>query len=354
MNRLTVISFLVLLCCISSCSIFGDRGESEIEEIPAFEWEKIYRFASDTISFIHITPEDELFVGTLKSWYSSSDRGKTFTRHFAPDSVIFEVVKKFGDEYYAIGEYDTEVSVFGTPTTVRSDGIFRLSNGSDWEQLLGPFWMYDIILDEHQYLYIAKHLGVSRLHIPTMKETIMEFMPEGSNPEFANVLLQNDQSEIFVGTDRGLYRTKDQGETWKRIIEAGGSFLDNIEQVEVTGKKIIAISTKELHQSSDNGESWETSQILIHGVNDYYTPDYYYRDIDFTPTGQFYTSTSYGIGVGKPDSLSKLYIAGPKGYDLENSFDYSLLEIFSNGDVAVANNSHVLIGTRNPEADFWD
>ncbi|HBQ60725.1 MAG TPA: hypothetical protein DD671_14185 [Balneolaceae bacterium] len=354
MNRLTIISFLVLLCCITSCDIFGDRGGSETEEIPAFEWEKAYRFASNNITFIHITPGDELFVGTVKSWHSSSDHGKTFTYHSVPDSVIFKIVKKFGDEYYAIGEYDTEVSVFGSPTTVKSDGIFRSSNGSDWEQLLGPFWMYDIILDDHQYLYIAKYLGVSRLHIPTMKETIMEFMPEGSNPEFANVLLQNDQGEIFVGTDRGLYHTKDQGENWERLIQGGGSFLDDIEEVEVTGDMIIAISTKELHQSKDDGETWNSDPIQIHGVKDYYNPDYYYRDVDFTPTGELYTSTSYGVGVGKPDSLSKLYIAGPEGYDLENSFTYSRLEVFSNGDVAVANGTHVLIGTRNAESDFWN
>ncbi|MDR9416468.1 MAG: hypothetical protein RI564_09295 [Gracilimonas sp.] len=354
MNRFAVISFLFLLFWVSSCGIFGDRGGSENEEIPAFEWEKVNRFTSETISFIHITPNDELFVGTENSWYRSSDRGKTFIRQGTPDSVIFEFVKNFGGNYYAIGEYDTEISVFGTPTTVRSDGIFRSSNGSEWEQLLGPFWMYDIILDDHQYLYIAKHLGVSRLHIPTMKETIMEFMPEGSNPEFANVLLQNEQGEIYLGTDRGLYRTKDQGETWERIIEGGGSFLDDIEQVEVTGEKIVAISTKELHQSNDDGETWNIEPIQIYGINDYYTPDYYYRDVDFTSTGELYTSTSYGLGVGKPDSLSKLYIAGPEGYDLDNSFTYSLLEVFSDGDVAVASKSQIMIGTRNPEADFWD
>lgn len=352
MKRVTIISIL-LLASIISCDVFSEKG-AKVKEIPAFEWRKIHRFASDTISFIHITANDELFVGTLKAWYRSSDYGETFTHQAVPDTVIFKLVKKFGNHYYALGEYDIETTIWSSSITVTSDGLFRSNDGSSWEQLLGPFWMYDIVLDEFENLYVAKYLGVSKLHLPTMEETLMEFMPESSNLEFANVLSKNNKGEIYVGTDLGLYRTKNQGENWDQLIQSGGSFLDDIEQIELIENKIIAISTKELWVSDDNGESWVVNPMVIYGSNVNYATGYYYRDIDFNSTGHLYASTSYGVGVGKADSLSKIHIAGPAGYDLENSFNYSLLEVFSNGDVAVANGNQILIGTRNLESEFWN
>jgi photosystem II stability/assembly factor-like uncharacterized protein len=57
---------------------------------------------------------------------------------------------------------------------------------------------------------------------------------------------------IFLGTDRGLFKTDNSGKTWKHVY--AGAYVGHL--AELNGV-LVAIGMKRIIRSTDNGENWE-------------------------------------------------------------------------------------------------
>jgi photosystem II stability/assembly factor-like uncharacterized protein len=57
---------------------------------------------------------------------------------------------------------------------------------------------------------------------------------------------------IFVGTDRGFFRSTDKGKTWKQVH--AGSLVGHMAESDGV---LVAISNSRIIRSADNGENWE-------------------------------------------------------------------------------------------------
>lgn len=56
---------------------------------------------------------------------------------------------------------------------------------------------------------------------------------------------------IFIGTDRGLFKTTDSGKTWKHVY--AGSLVGNLAE---SNGVLVATSMRKIIRSTDNGENW--------------------------------------------------------------------------------------------------
>lgn len=65
---------------------------------------------------------------------------------------------------------------------------------------------------------------------------------------------------IFLGTNKGLFKTDDIGKTWKHVF--AGAFVGHL--AELNGV-LVAIGMKRIIRSTDNGENWEfvTSEAAV-------------------------------------------------------------------------------------------
>jgi photosystem II stability/assembly factor-like uncharacterized protein len=65
---------------------------------------------------------------------------------------------------------------------------------------------------------------------------------------------------IFIGTDRGFFKTTDSGKTWKHVHD--GSLVGHLAERDGV---LLAISTRKIIRSTDNGETWTvvTSEGIV-------------------------------------------------------------------------------------------
>ena len=65
---------------------------------------------------------------------------------------------------------------------------------------------------------------------------------------------------IFIGTDKGFFKTTDSGKTWKHVHD--GSLVGHLAERDGV---LLAISTRKIIRSTDNGETWAvvTSEGIV-------------------------------------------------------------------------------------------
>ena len=56
---------------------------------------------------------------------------------------------------------------------------------------------------------------------------------------------------IFIGTDRGLFKTANSGKTWKHVY--AGGWVGHLAE---SNGVLLAISMRRIIRSTDNGENW--------------------------------------------------------------------------------------------------
>jgi len=351
---------IVIVVLLSSCGLFCDKNTPEI--IPeAFELNFIRSFSGETVTYVDVDKSDNIFVATTNEWYMSQDYGETFTTFEQPDTTHFQRVELLDNIFYAIGAVKVPFYLWGdstSTTTVDSNILYSSKDGSNWTEVLGPFRMVDLLLDQNNYLHISKYNGISSIDLSTGIEYLNEFLFTNSL-DFITSMDIAPNGDVYAVSHDGIYKTTDNGKNWNRISQEIPKNLDDIHYIKILNEDtFIAHGTRRVY-SSENGEDWNWYDM--YAWSPYSKEDLTLRRDTFYPNGftvdkngNLYAPDTKGLFYAKSDSISEFNWLGLKGYDYENPFPYNKIFSLSNDDLILFSRTVLTYGAKNRESEFWD
>jgi len=156
----------------------------------------------------------------------------------------------------------------GLPENLRKDGIrgdsifandkglfLRVGNGlyHSTPNATAPFWTKEIFPDEHSSIAPGKsgifYWGVN---LKTTNGTNLwsPIFENFSEPRIRCVF-ETAGGTIFIGTDRGLFKTANSGKTWKHVY--AGGWAGHLAE---SNGVLVSTSKRSIIRSTDNGENW--------------------------------------------------------------------------------------------------
>jgi len=151
-------------------------------------------------------------------------------------------------------------SIRGNSFFANDKGLFlRVGNGlyHSTPDATAPFWKKEIFPGEHSSIAPGK-LGVSANNYwgVNLKKTngtsVWSPIFDDSHelPRIRSVF-ETAGGTIFIGTDRGLFKTDNSGKTWKLVYT--GAFVGHLAELDGI---LLATGVKRIIRSTDNGENW--------------------------------------------------------------------------------------------------
>ena len=120
-----------------------------------------------------------------------------------------------------------------------------------------PFWTKEIFLNEHSSIapgksgiFAYKYWGVN-LKKANGKSIWSPIFDNFQEPRLRSAF-ETAGGTIFIGIDRGLFKTTDSGKTWKHVY--AGGLVGNLAESDGV---LLATSMRRIIRSTDNGENWE-------------------------------------------------------------------------------------------------
>ncbi len=119
-----------------------------------------------------------------------------------------------------------------------------------------PFWAKEIFPDEHSSIapgnsgisaYNYWGINLKKTNGTSVWSPIFENFQE---PRIRSVF-ETAGGAIFIGTDRGFFKTANSGKTWKHVH--AGSLVGHLAESDGV---LLAISMSKIIRSTDNGENW--------------------------------------------------------------------------------------------------
>ena len=150
-------------------------------------------------------------------------------------------------------------SIRGNSFFANDKGLFlRVGNGlyHSTPDATAPFWKKEIFPGEHSSIAPGK-LGVSANNywgVMVKKangtNVWVPIFDNSSEPRIRSVF-ETAGGTIFIGTDRGLFKTANSGKTWKHVYAGGwaGNFAES-------NGVLVSTSMRRIIRSTDNGENW--------------------------------------------------------------------------------------------------
>ena len=159
-----------------------------------------------------------------------------------------------------------EDSIRGNNIFANDKGLFlRVGNGlyHNTANATAPFWTKEILTDS-QPRYFGEHSSITpaKSGIPannywgvnlktTNGTSVWSPIFENSEPRMRSVY-ETAGGTLFIGTDKGFFRSIDNGKTWKHVH--AGPLVGHLAESDGV---LLAISTRRIIRSTDNGENWE-------------------------------------------------------------------------------------------------
>jgi photosystem II stability/assembly factor-like uncharacterized protein len=119
-----------------------------------------------------------------------------------------------------------------------------------------PFWTKEIFSDKHSSIAPGKsgivaynYWGVN-LKKTNGTSVLSPIFDDIQLPVIRSVF-ETAGGTIFIGTQRGFFKTDDNGETWKHVY--AGGLVGHMAELDGV---LLAISMKRIIRSTDNGENW--------------------------------------------------------------------------------------------------
>ncbi len=152
-----------------------------------------------------------------------------------------------------------EDSIRGNSIFLNDKGLFlRVGNGlyHNKPDAMPPFWTKEVLPGGDSSI-AAGNNGIPAnnywgVNLTTTNGTSVwsPMFGNSSEPRLRSVF-ETAGGAIFIGTDRGFFKTADKGKTWKHVYAGGwaGNFAESDGVLASTSKRKIIIST-------DNGETW--------------------------------------------------------------------------------------------------
>src|SRR5436190_2014139 len=148
-------------------------------------------------------------------------------------------------------------SIRGNSFFANDKGLFlRVENGlyHSTPNATAPFWTKEIFADEHSSIPPGKSgifywgANLKKTNGTSVWSPIFEiFQRPGIRTTF-----ETAGGTLFIGTDRGFFKTDNNGKTWKHV-HAG----DLVGHLAESNGVLVAISNRRIIRSTDNGENWE-------------------------------------------------------------------------------------------------
>lgn len=150
-------------------------------------------------------------------------------------------------------------SIKGNSFFANDKGLFiKIGNGlyHSAPNATAPFWTKEISSDEHSSITIGKSwilgnnywgINLKKTNGKIIWSPIFEFFHE---PRIRSAF-ETAGGAIFIGTDRGFFKSTDNGQTWKYVHN--GSLVGHMAE---SNGVLVAISTRKIIRSTDNGENW--------------------------------------------------------------------------------------------------
>ena len=169
----------------------GNSGSFSLvssSELPAFSGRITLAIAPSDENTIYISSAKSTYSSTgdiLDAIYQSKDKGVTWTKIIGGGSSLFAPFTGGGPQ----GSYDQCITVYpNNPNRILLGGIelYRWEEGGNWEKLT----RWNAEWNDHDYVHADKHT--------------IRF--DSSDPEM-----------FYIGTDGGVFRTKDDGKIFERL-----------------------------------------------------------------------------------------------------------------------------------------
>ena len=150
-----------------------------------------------------------------------------------------------------------EVGIRGNSIFANDKGLFlRLGNGlyHNTPNATAPFWTKEVNTNEHSSIAPGKagifYWGVNLKK--TNGTSVWSPIFENIHDTRVRSVFETTGGAIFILNADGLYKTTDNGKTWKRVHTQG---MDG-NMAELDGV-LMAASMRKIIRSTDNGENWE-------------------------------------------------------------------------------------------------
>ncbi len=150
-------------------------------------------------------------------------------------------------------------SIRGIGFFTNDKGLFlRIGNGlyHSTPNATAPFWTKAFFPDEHSSIAPGKSVIVANNYWGVnLKKTngtsVWSPIFENFQPPIRSVF-ETAGGTIFIGTDRGFFKTDNSGNTWKQVYAGGlGGHL-----AELDGVLLSTTNMRRIIRSTDNGENW--------------------------------------------------------------------------------------------------
>jgi photosystem II stability/assembly factor-like uncharacterized protein len=147
-------------------------------------------------------------------------------------------------------------SIRGNSFFANDKGLFlKVGNGlyHSTPNATGPFWTKEIYPDDHSSIAPGKsgifYWGVNLK--TTNGTSVWSPIFENFHEPRIRSVFETAGGAIFIGTDRGFFKTADIGKTWKHVHTGG--LVGHLAESEGI---LLAISMRRIIRSTDNGENW--------------------------------------------------------------------------------------------------
>ncbi len=179
-------------------------------------------------------------AGTANIVFKSTDGGQTW-------QDISEGLPEPGKDEYGVYRDVFFANDNGLYLTA-GNGIYHSEPNSK-----APFWKKEIFPDEQSSIAPGKsgifYWGVN-LRTANGTSVWSPIFDNSHEPRIRSVF-ETAGGTIFLGTDRGLFKTANSGKTWKHVYV--GAFVGHL--AELNGV-LVAIGMRKIIRSTDNGENW--------------------------------------------------------------------------------------------------
>jgi len=198
-------------------------------------------FSSSLLPDSHPDPKTEK-AGTAKIVFKSTDGGQTWQ-----------------DISKGLPENLREDGIQGNSFFANDKGLFlRVGNGlyHSTPNATTPFWTKEIFPDEHSSIAPGKSgifaynywgVNLKKTNGTSVWSPIFENFQE---PRIRTVF-ETAGGAIFIGTDRGFFKTTNSGNTWKHVHDGG-----LVGHLAESDGVLLATSMRRIIRSTDNGENW--------------------------------------------------------------------------------------------------
>ena len=195
-----------------------------------------------------------VFAGARKSVYRSTDYGNTF--NFVPIGFDWDIVNMY--DFASIG-----TTIF---VATSYDGVYKsTNNGLSWgsaNEGMGPKDVRSITVTGSSTLLAGSHYAGVYRSIDQAENWYksMEGFPAGSSI----LTLENSESGVYAGTRDGIYKSTDNGFSWSKLTgESDTINYSDVRGIAISGRDIYAACTYHFHatiyKSTDDGATWKRS-----------------------------------------------------------------------------------------------